>query len=170
MRSPPPPPPAPLPTEIFVSRTVMNYQSTIDLYDILLNKWLEEYFRNLKNITKDEIQSLPPPSRNRFMVTEEGIIFYRQGKEELRKIRAEKTWVWVWLHIDWLEYDPNGWKLRVTAKKMWITIKKEEKPQILERKEISEIFSAIEQGKTYMRPKIRADGKPYELILEVKRS
>lgn len=140
----------------------------IDLYEVLLANGLENYLRELRTIKRDVEYKLP--SRNTFKVTYDGIMYTRDGKEELWKIRAEKTWVWVWLHVDRLEYDPNGWKLRVTAKKMWITIKKEQDPQILERSEISQIFGAIEAWNTYTRPTIRPDGKPYELILEVIRS
>ena len=141
-----------------------NQDQAIHLYDVLWLTWLEEYFRKLTWIKRDQLQTLP--SWNTFIVTHEGIVFTRNGKEELWIIRATNKSAG--LHIDWLEHSSAWWKVRITARKLWINFKQEE-PQILPWEEIAGIFTAIELGKPYTRPQIRPDGKPYELILEVTR-
>jgi hypothetical protein len=121
------------------------------------------YFRSLNNIQLNTKYQLP--SGNVFSITEQWIVFIREGKKELRVIHA-KNKKNASITINTLLYHPDGWELCVTWKKRWIC--KKEDGKILTRHDIIWIFSALEKRTVYLSPEVDSTGKKRWTILEVK--
>lgn len=155
------------PQEISVDRSSHTqddlYKLTSDVLSSLNISDTETYFRNLTSIKCNTIYTLP--SGNKFKIAYDGIIFYRNNQEEHWKISAPNKWAAI--HVDKVKYHHTWWELTVIWKKRGISAKQD--PQLLSRKEIATIFDHLDKAKTYMRPKYREDGNPYNIILKVEK-